>query len=81
ILLCAVAGGYALATASATLLAQILALSGLARPAIGLSLATLLSFLIYAAAILWVFAAPRAWRDLLAATAALAALAWTMGGP
>ncbi|AZY51568.1 PepSY domain-containing protein [Bordetella avium] len=80
-LLCAVAGGYALATASATLLAQILALSGLARPAIGLSLATLLSFLIYAAAILWVFAAPRAWRDLLAATAALAALAWTMGGP
>lgn len=77
--LCAVLGGYALATVGAIVLARALPLGGLASPAIGVVVASLLSFLIYAVAALWVFAARDAWRWLLACIAVLAALAWAMG--
>ncbi|EHK66061.1 membrane protein [Achromobacter arsenitoxydans SY8] len=77
--LCAVTGGYALATVGAIVLARALPLGGLASPAIGVVVASLLSFLIYAVAALWVFAAPGAWRWLLACIAGLTALAWTLG--
>lgn len=77
--LCAVMGGYALATVGAIVLAQILPLGGLVSPAIGVVVASLLSFLIYTVAALWVFAAQDAWRWLLTGIAVLAALAWAMG--
>ncbi|SIT01412.1 PepSY domain-containing protein [Achromobacter sp. MFA1 R4] len=77
--LCAVLGGYALANLGAIVLALALPLGGLASPAIGVVVASLLSFLIYALAALWVFAARGAWRWLLTGIAVLAALAWAMG--
>lgn len=76
--LCAVLGGYALASVGATVLARGLALGGVTRPAISVVIAGLSSFLIYALAALWVFAAPRAWRWLLMSIAALALLDWAL---
>ncbi|WP_338881655.1 PepSY-associated TM helix domain-containing protein [Achromobacter veterisilvae] len=76
--LCAVVGGYALATLGAIVLARLLALGGLASSATGVAIASLLSFLIYAVAALWVFAAPGAWRRLLMSAAALAVLGWVL---
>ncbi|OXC91955.1 hypothetical protein BMR85_003910 [Achromobacter sp. KAs 3-5] len=77
--LCAVLGGYALATVGAIVLAQLLPIGGLVSPAIGVVVASLLSFLIYTVAALWVFAARDAWRWLLTGIAVLAVLAWAMG--
>lgn len=76
--LCAVVGGYALATLGTIVLARLLALGGLASSATGVAIASLLSFLIYAVAALWVFAAPGAWRWLLMSAAALAVLGWVL---
>jgi len=75
---CAVAGGYALAASAAAVLARLLADTGLTRPALGVVAASLLAFLFYAVAALWVFAARRAWCWLLLALAVLAPLAWLM---
>lgn len=76
----AIAGGYALAAAATALLALLLPrLSVLSMSrADAVVAATLLSFTIYACAVLWVFAArsaARAWLGLLLPAAALAGAA------
>ncbi|OZI71547.1 PepSY-associated TM helix domain-containing protein [Bordetella genomosp. 12] len=76
--LCAVLGGYALSSLAATLLARTLPLSTATSPAMGVVIGSLLSFLMYALAALWVFAARRAWLWLVLTTAAAAALAWML---
>ena len=70
-------GGYAL-TSVATV---VLALLWPAPKAQALLWASMLSFVVYAVAVIWVFAtrsATRAWGGLLGATALLAALAWLL---
>jgi hypothetical protein len=79
--LAAIGGGYLLATAASALLALLLPrVSGTARADAVIG-ATLLSFAIYACAVLWVFAArsaARAWLGLLLPAAAMAALAYLL---
>nr|WP_307695358.1 DUF3649 domain-containing protein [Variovorax boronicumulans] len=81
----AIAGGYGVAALSAAVLALGLpALFGMARSEAALT-GTLASFLVYAVAVMWVFAARSAWRAWtgLAITAALQGLLlllWTQGG-
>lgn len=71
-LVCAIVGGYGLAVLAAIVLAQVMAFTGLSSLAIGVVSASMLSFLFYALAAMWVFAAPRAWAGLLWASGALA---------
>lgn len=73
--LAAVAGGYALAALGAAALAVFLPLPRADATLTG----TMLSFLIYACAVVWVFAArtaARAWLGLLAPCAALGLALW-----
>jgi hypothetical protein len=70
----AVAGGYALASLSAVALTVILPLSRLDAVLTGM----MVSFAVYAAAVIWVFAAPsaaRAWGWMGAAAVVLASVA------
>ena len=73
--LAAIVGGYALASACAAALAVVLPL-----PRVDATLAaTLSAFMVYACAVLWVFAAHsagRAWAGLLIPGVALAGIAW-----
>lgn len=71
----AVAGGYALATVLAIALAGIVPLPRVDAVATGI----LTGFAVYAAAVLWVFAArsaTRAWLGLLVPTLVFSVLAW-----
>ncbi|TDS78793.1 iron transporter [Comamonas sp. JUb58] len=75
--LAAALGGYAL-TSAATLL---LALLWPAPKAQGILWATMLSFALYAVAVIWVFhtkTAARAWLGMLVATAVCSGLAWML---
>lgn len=54
----AIGGGYALAAVAAALLAVVLPM----QPAEAVITATLLSFIVFCCAVLWVFAARTAWR-------------------
>ena len=75
----AIAGGYAVATAAAVCAA--LALPGPRSEAVLAGM--LLSFAVYAGAVIWVFAATtatRAWIGLAIPGAALAVIAWLAGG-
>ncbi len=75
--LAAVLGGYGLASVATIFLSHVLP-SSLPEAVLG---ATLLSFALYVAAIIWVFAtssATRAWVGLLIPSAALAALSWLL---
>ena len=54
----AIGGGYTLAAAAAALLAVVLPM----QPAEAVITATLLSFIVFCCAVLWVFAARTAWR-------------------
>ncbi|MCW5296592.1 DUF3649 domain-containing protein [Herbaspirillum lusitanum] len=54
----AIGGGYALSAAVAALLAVVLPM----HPAEAVITATLLSFIVFCCAVLWVFAARTAWR-------------------
>lgn len=79
--LAAVFGGYAVATASGIAFAHLLRLSGSARADAVLA-AMMLSFLVYACAAIWAFAARRmagAWLGLGGAAAACGVLAWLAG--
>lgn len=58
----AVIGGYALTTAATSLLAVLLAALWPIQRAEATIIATMLSFVIYAGAVLWVFATRSAWR-------------------
>ena len=74
----AIAGGYVLTAIASALIAIALPLPR----ADAVTIATLLSFVIYACAILWVFAttsALRAWGGMLAACGVLAAALWLAG--
>ncbi len=81
----AIAGGYGVAALSAAVLALGLpALFGMARSEAALT-GTLVSFLVYAVAVMWVFAARSAWRAwtglaIAAALQGLLLLLWTQGG-
>lgn len=71
----AIGGGYLLTASATTLLAILLPASRADATIIG----TMLSFAIYACAILWVFAtrsALRAWAGILGTAALLAGLLW-----
>ncbi|MDP4025657.1 iron transporter [Methylobacterium sp. NEAU 140] len=75
----AVLGGYAVAAAATACLALALPLA----PADATTTATMLSFAVYAAAVLWAFSARRlaaAALGLLAPALALGALAWLLHG-
>lgn len=54
---CAVVGGYLLASLAATVAAQLMAATGLSGRAMAVGISTMISFLVYAVAALWVFAA------------------------
>ena len=58
--LAAILGGYALTVAATSLLGRLLAALSLASHADAAIIATMLSFMIYACAVLWAFAAPSA---------------------
>ncbi|KAF1048252.1 DUF3649 domain-containing protein [Xylophilus sp.] len=76
--LAAIAGGYAIAALATAALALWLPLAR----AEAVVAATLLSFAVYACAVVWVFAARSAWRawgGLLAASAVLGLAAWIGG--
>ncbi|MCY1512028.1 hypothetical protein D9M68_464730 [compost metagenome] len=81
----AIAGGYGVAALSAAVLALGLpALFDMARSEAALT-GTLASFLVYAVAVMWVFAARSAWRawtglTIAAALQGLLLLLWTQGG-
>ena len=79
----AIGGGYLLAAVASTLLGVLLAaLLPLSR-ADAVSLATMLAFVIYPCAVLWVFAtasAGRAWAGILGASALLGGVLWLTGG-
>ncbi|WP_434057714.1 DUF3649 domain-containing protein [Acidovorax cavernicola] len=81
----AIAGGYGVAALSAAVLALGLpALFDMARSEAALT-GTLASFLVYAVAVMWVFAARSAWRAwiglaIAAALQGLLLLLWTQGG-
>jgi hypothetical protein len=77
--LAAVAGGYALSAVSTTLLATLLPQS----KAEAVITATLLSFIVFCCAVLWVFAARNAWRawaGLLAPSAVCGLGLWLQRG-
>jgi ABC-type branched-subunit amino acid transport system substrate-binding protein len=77
--LAAVVGGYALASVAASALALALPLFTPASRADGVLIASLLSFVFYTAAAIWVFgtrSATRAWLGLAVASLACA-VAWT----
>jgi hypothetical protein len=77
---CAVLGGYALAAAGTAAFAVALPRVGVAR-ADAVLFATLFSFILYAAAVLWAFAARSAWRawtGLLLPLLACAAITWLL---
>lgn len=79
-LLAAVAGGYALAAATAAAVGLLLAWHGTPRVHAVMA-GTLLSFIVQACAALWVFGCASAWRawvGLAVPTAALALLAWLL---
>jgi len=74
----AIGGGYVLASLMSIVLARSLPLPSATAVMTGM----LLSFLFYACAVLWVFAARsagRAWAGLLAPGLVLALLAWWLG--
>jgi hypothetical protein len=74
----AIGGGYVLTSIAIALIALALPLPR----ADAVTLATLLSFVVYTCAILWVFAtssATRAWGGIVAVTAVLSALLWLAG--
>jgi len=74
----AIGGGYALTSSAIALIALALPLPR----ADAVTLATLLSFVIYTCAILWVFAthsATRAWVGILGSSALLYAVLWLAG--
>jgi len=76
--LAAVGGGYVLTSIASALLAIALPLPR----ADAVSIATLLSFVIYTCIILWVFAtgsALRAWTGVAASSAMLGAVLWIVG--
>jgi hypothetical protein len=75
----AVAGGYALAAATAIFLASVLP----ASRAEGVIAGMQLSFVVYTAAVVWAFSPislARAWAGLLLPAAVLAGLGWAMRG-
>jgi len=75
----AIGGGYLLAALASTLLALVLPLAR----ADAVIIATMLAFVVYTCAILWVFAtasAARAWTGLLAACGLCAVLLWLARG-
>lgn len=74
----AIAGGYAFATILAIFVSRVLPMTRAAA----VMTAMLLSFLFYAAAVLWVFAARSArmaWLGLLVPAVVFGALAWLAG--
>ncbi|WP_137171919.1 DUF3649 domain-containing protein [Massilia sp. HP4] len=74
----AIAGGYVLTSIASSLIAIALPLPR----ADAVSIATLLSFVVYTCVILWVFAttsALRAWTGVVAASAVLGAALWIAG--
>lgn len=76
--LAAIGGGYVLTSIVSALLALALPLPR----ADAVTIATLLSFVVYTCAILWVFAttsALRAWGGILACSAVLGAILWLAG--
>lgn len=80
--LAALAGGYLLANAFAILLARLLLVTSMMSRADGVLTAVILSFLVYAGAVLWAFAtrnATRAWAGLLLLAGAFGAIAWLLG--
>ncbi|MFJ1301923.1 PepSY-associated TM helix domain-containing protein [Pseudomonadota bacterium AL_CKDN230030165-1A_HGKHYDSX7] len=76
--LCAIVGGYAFAALAATALAQAMARLGVTAPALGVVVGTMLSFLMYALAALWVFGTCRGWLGVLLSIALLALAVWLM---
>jgi len=78
--LAAIGGGYALSALAATLLAVCLPLARLEASVT----ATLLSFVVFCCAVLWVFAARSAWHawaGILLPAAVLGISLWLHGGP
>jgi len=76
----AIGGGYLLTSIASALLA--LAFGSTLPRADAVTIATLLSFVIYTCAILWVFAttsATRAWRGIAIVCALLGAVQWLAG--
>lgn len=74
----AIGGGYVLTSTAIALIALALPLPR----ADAVTLATLLSFVVYTCAILWVFAtssATRAWGGIVVVSAVLGALLWIAG--
>ncbi|OZI46740.1 PepSY-associated TM helix domain-containing protein [Bordetella genomosp. 5] len=76
---CAIVGGYGCSAVAATALAQAMARLGVVTPALGVVVGSLLSFLLYALAALWVFGARRGWLGVLVSTAVLALAVRLMG--
>jgi len=75
----AIGGGYVLTSIAIALIAIALPLPR----ADAVTIATLLSFVVYTCAILWVFAttsATRAWVGIVVCSAALGAVQWLVGG-
>jgi hypothetical protein len=80
-LLAALAGGYLIANTFAILLARTLLLMSFER-ADGVMIGVIISFPIYAGAVLWAFAARsamRAWLGLLSIAGVFGAVAWLLG--
>ncbi|CZZ88984.1 membrane protein [Bordetella ansorpii] len=78
---CAIVGGYVFAMLAAMALAQGMAALGLASRSIVVVYVTLLSFLVYALAAMWVFAARWAWAGLLAAVVVSGVFSWQLAAP
>lgn len=78
----AVGGGYAVSAACAAALGLVAHRAGMTR-ADAVTLSTMLSFVVYAVAVLWVFAcatATRAWLGLAVPAAVLLATVWWLYG-
>jgi hypothetical protein len=79
----AIVGGYALAAAATALLAALLPLVSTMQRIDATIVATMLSFALYAGAVLWTFSRRNAWCPMLALTTilsgALAGLPWLQG--
>jgi hypothetical protein len=77
----AIAGGYALTAAATALLAALLPLVSAMQRIDATIIATMLSFAIYAGAVLWTFSTRHAWRAMLALTVILSAITLSIALP
>lgn len=74
----AIAGGYVLTAATTALLAALLPLVSTMQRIDATIIATMLSFALYAGAVLWTFSRRHAWRAMLALTLVLSATSITL---